>query len=180
MKSPFRKVSRVRTLAGGTTWYLSQDCLLAAKRVMYAVEYRRFYLRDLESIAVWPTSAWMVELIVPGILVGGLAALFWGLGMPSVAGVAAVLDVAWVGLILTLGPTAKARITTSGAVVDMRLVARVRRARKVLDQIDAAVRSARADLNPAVSAGAAQVTPAASAEISVSGAIAAASETNAS
>ena len=62
MKSAFRKISRVGGLTGGTKWYLSEDCLLAAKRMMYAVEYRRFYLRDLESIVVWPTRTWSISL----------------------------------------------------------------------------------------------------------------------
>ncbi|MGA7564661.1 MAG: stage II sporulation protein M [Terriglobales bacterium] len=37
MNSTFRKISGVRSLTGGTKWYLSHDCLLAAKRTMYAV-----------------------------------------------------------------------------------------------------------------------------------------------
>ena len=68
MKSAFRKISRVSSLTGGTKWYLSDDCLLAAKRVMYAVEYRRFYLHDLESIVVWPSRTWVWRLTVPGLL----------------------------------------------------------------------------------------------------------------
>lgn len=150
--------------------------------MMYAVEYRRFYLRDLESITVWPTGSWMMELIIPGTVLGGLAALFWGLDIPGMAGVVAVLDVAWVGWILTLGPTAKARIITSGATVDLRLVARVRHARKVLDQIDAAVRASRADLLEAAAPGeVANASAAVAGENSAGGPIAAAaSETNAS
>jgi hypothetical protein len=41
-----------------------------------------------------------------------------------------------------LGPTAAARIRTTGASVDLPLVARTRRARKVLAKIDAAIRAA--------------------------------------
>ena len=68
MQTAFRKISRVGSLTGGTKWYLSEDCLLAAKRVMYAVEYRRFYLRDLESIVVWPSRTWLLRPIIPGVL----------------------------------------------------------------------------------------------------------------
>ena len=42
-----------------------------------------------------------------------------------------------------MGPTAGSRIRTTGASVDLPLVARTRRARKVLAKIDAAVRAAR-------------------------------------
>ena len=69
MKSAFRKISRVGSLTGGTRWYLSDDCLLAAKRMMYAVEYRRFYLRDLEYIVVWPSRLWLWRLVVPAVLI---------------------------------------------------------------------------------------------------------------
>ncbi|HEX8878993.1 MAG TPA: hypothetical protein VF749_03140, partial [Candidatus Acidoferrum sp.] len=77
MRSVFRKISRVGSLMGATKWYLSEDCLLAAKRVMYTVEYRRFYLRDLESITVWPSRAWLLRPIVPGVLLGALGASLW-------------------------------------------------------------------------------------------------------
>ncbi len=70
MKSAFRKISRVGGLTGGTKWYLSEDCLLAAKRMMYAVEYRRFYLRDLESIVVWPTRTWLWRMALVVVLFG--------------------------------------------------------------------------------------------------------------
>jgi hypothetical protein len=42
-----------------------------------------------------------------------------------------------------MGPTAGSRFRTTGASVDLPLVARTRRARKVLAKIDAAVRAAR-------------------------------------
>jgi hypothetical protein len=64
LKSAFRKISRVGSLTGGTKWYLSEDCLLAAKRTMYAVEYRRFYLRDVESIVVWPNRLWLLRMVI--------------------------------------------------------------------------------------------------------------------
>jgi hypothetical protein len=53
------------------------------------------------------------------------------------------MGLAWAAMELALGPTAKARIRTSGASVDLPLVKRTRRARKVLAKIDAAVRTAR-------------------------------------
>ena len=159
MPNTFRKISRVGSLTGGTKWYLSEDCLLAAKRVMYAVEYRRFYLRDLESIVVWPNRLWLLRLIIPVALFVALGlwlvwlrhwevgALLWRWTDFTAGGIFAGLGLAWALLELALGPTAKARIRTTGATVDLPLMRRTRRARKILSKIDAAVRAARSGVS---------------------------------
>jgi hypothetical protein len=69
-----------------------------------------------------------------------------------------VLGLAWAGVELALGPTAEARISTTGATVDLPLVKRTRRARKLLAKVDAAVRVARGDTieEPAAAVPAAQ------------------------
>jgi len=151
----FRKISRVGSLTGGTKWYLSEDCLLAAKRVMYAVEYRRFYLRDLESIVVWPNRLWLLRPIIPVALFVALGlwrvwvrhwemgALLWRWTDFTAGTIFAGVGLAGALLELALGPTAKARIRTTGATLDLPLVKRTRRARKILSKIDAAVRAAR-------------------------------------
>ena len=143
MKSAFRKISRVGSLTGGTKWYLSEDCLLAAKRMMYAVEYRRFYLRDLESVVVWPSRLWLLRPIIPGVLLGGLGALLWSSVDFTTGAIFGGAGIAWATLELALGPTAGSRIRTTGASVDLPLVKRTRRAHKVLAKIDAAVRATR-------------------------------------
>lgn len=143
MKSAFRKISRVGSLTGGTKWYLSEDCLLAAKRTMYAVEYRRFYLRDLESIVVWPTRVWLWRMVLVLVLFGALGIAFWQWVDSTTGAIIGGVGLAWVLAELALGPTAAARIRTTGVSVDLPLVARARRARKVLGKIDAAIRSAR-------------------------------------
>jgi hypothetical protein len=151
----FRKISRVGSLTGGTKWYLSEDCLLAAKRVMYAVEYRRFYLRDLESIVVWPKRLWPLQPIIPGVLLVAIGvcsvwlrhwqigALLWRWTDFTTGAIFAGAGLAWVLLELALGPTAETRICTTGVTVNLPLVKRTRRARKLLAKIDAAVREAR-------------------------------------
>lgn len=140
--SPFRKISRVRSFLGTTRWYLSEDCLLASKG-NYMLEYRRFYLRDLESIVVWPDRLWPLRPIIPGVLFGGLAVPL-GLWVSSTSGaIFAGIGLAWVALELVLGPTAKSRIRTTGATVELPLVRRTRSARRILAEIDAAVRVAR-------------------------------------
>jgi hypothetical protein len=143
LKSAFRKISRVGSLTGGTKWHLSEDCLLAAKRTMYTVEYRRFYLRDLESIVVWPSRLWLWRLVIPGVLFAALSVAFWQWVDSTVGAIFGGVGLAWAALELALGPTAGSRIRTTGASVDLPLVARMRRARKVLAKIDAAVRAAR-------------------------------------
>ena len=152
MTSGFRKISRVGSLTGGTKWYLSNDCLLAAKRMMYAVEYRRFYLHDLESIVVWPSRLWRWRVVIPAVLLLILGASLWQWVDSTPGAIFSGMGLAWVVLEQLLGPTAASRIRTTGASVDLPLVSRTRRARRVLDQIDAAVRATR-DLNeqPSVS-----------------------------
>jgi hypothetical protein len=143
LRSGFRKISRVGSLTGGTRWYLNDDCLLAAKRTMYAVEYRRFYLRDLESIVVWPSRSWRFRLIIPGVLFAALGASLWQWVNPTSGAIFTGIGLAWVVLELALGPTAVSRVRTTGASIDLPLVKRTRRARKVLAAIDAAVRASR-------------------------------------
>jgi hypothetical protein len=143
LKSAFQKISRVTSIAGATKWYLSNDCLLAAKRTMYVVEYRRFFLRDLEWIMVWPSRGWLSRIIVPALLSIALGASLW-LWANSTAGAIFIgIGLGWVLLEMLLGPTAKSRVRVTGISVDLRLVNRMRHAGKVLAEIDAAVRAAR-------------------------------------
>lgn len=111
---------------------------------MYAVEYRRFYLRDLEYIVVWPSRWWLWRLVIPGVLFLGLGLVFWQWVNQTAGAIIGGLGLAWMAAELALGPAAGSRIRTTGATVDLPLVARTRRARKVLAKIDAAVRAARA------------------------------------
>jgi hypothetical protein len=144
LRSAFRKISRVGNLSGGTKWYLNDDCLLAAKRTMYTVEYRRFYLRDLESIVVWPSRIWLLRPAIPFVLFLAFGALFWQLVDLTTGAIVGSIGLLWAVIELALGPTAEARIRTTGAVVDLPVVKRTRRARRLLATIDEAVRAARA------------------------------------
>lgn len=143
MGSEFRRISRVGSLSGGTKWYLSDDCLLAAKRVTYVVEYQRFYLGDIESIVVWPTRTWFLRPIIPGVLLLGLGALLWHTVNHTAGMICGALGCGWAALELALGPTAVARIQTTGASVTLPLVKRTRSAQKVLSKISAAIQGAR-------------------------------------
>jgi hypothetical protein len=143
LKSAYQKISRVGSMTGGTKWYLSKDCLLAAKRTMYAVEYRRFYLRDLECIVVWPSRSWRFRVMIPGVLFTALGAALWHWANSTYGAIFTGIGLAWVMLELALGPTAGSRVRTTGVSVDLPLVKRTRRARKVLDTIDAALRASR-------------------------------------
>jgi hypothetical protein len=110
---------------------------------MYTVEYRRFYLHDLESIVVWPSRTWLWRAIIPSLLLAGLGGILWHFVNFTASAIAGGAGLAWAALELALGPTAQSRIRTSGATVDVPLVKRARRARKVLAKIDAAVRTGR-------------------------------------
>jgi hypothetical protein len=110
---------------------------------MYSIEYRRFYLHDLESIVVWPSNAWVWRMIVPGVLFALLGYAFWQWVNLTTGAIIGSIGLAWIALELVLGPTAKSRICTSGASVDLPVVQRTRRAHKVLAKIDAAVRAVR-------------------------------------
>lgn len=156
MSNTFRKISRIGRLSGPTKWYLSGDCLLAAKQMMYSVEYRRFYLRDLESIVVWPSRTWLLRPIIPGVFLIGLGSLLWHWVNFTAGAIVGGTGLAWMTLELALGPTAESRIRTMGTSVDLPLVKRTRRAGKVLAKIDAAVRTDRSGVvvrttTPAVS-----------------------------
>jgi hypothetical protein len=148
LKSAFQKISRVRGWAGGAKWYLSDDCLLSAKRMMYTVEYRRFYLRDLESITVWPSRMWKLRVIIPTAILLIIGGLVWALSDATpveitIAAIFGVLGLGWLVRELALGPTASARIHATGATIELPIVRRTRRARKVLARIDEAVRATR-------------------------------------
>jgi hypothetical protein len=118
---------------------------------MYAVEYRRFYLRDLECIVVWPSRSWRLRLVIPGGLFALLGAVLWQSVNSTSGAIFTGIGLAWVLLELALGPTAGSRVHATGVTVDLPVVKRTRRARKVLDAIDAAVRASRdVTLQPAV------------------------------
>jgi hypothetical protein len=143
LRSAFRKISRVPGLTGGTKWYLSEDCLLAAKRMMYAVEYRRFYLSDLEHIVVWRSRLWLWRLIIPAALLAAVGGALWQRVNSTAGAIFGGMALAWLAFELALGPTAGSRIRTTGASVELPLVKRTRRARKVLAKIDAAIHATR-------------------------------------
>jgi len=110
---------------------------------MYAVEYRRFYLRDLECIVVWPSRSWRFRLIIPGVLFTTLGAALWQWTNSTAGAIFTGIGLGWVMLELALGPTAGSRVRATGVSVDLPLVKRTRRAPKVLNTIDAALRASR-------------------------------------
>jgi hypothetical protein len=182
LKTAFRKISRVRSIIGGTRWYLTEDCLVAAKRTLYVVEYRRFYLRDLESILVWPNPRWLWRVLTPAAVFAILGACFYEWVDTTTGFIFFILAGAWVALELALGPTANSTVRTLGASVDLRLVKRARRASKVLAKIDKAVRAARGPIEQAATTTISPPEPALQtrSEAAAAASIAAATPTNAS
>lgn len=91
-------------------------------------------------------------MIIPGVLLGSVGVSLW-VWVNSISGaIFTGVAVAWVALEFALGPTAKSRIHTVGATVDLPLVKRIRRAQNVLATIDAAVRDARVVEQPSAAA----------------------------
>ena len=182
MKTAFRKISRVRSIIGGTRWYLTEDCLLAAKRTLYVMEYRRFYLRDLESIVVWPNPRRLWRVLTPAAVIAILGGCFYEWVDTTTGFIFFILAAAWATLEVALGPTANSTVRTLGASVDLRLVKRIRRASKVLARIDAAVRAARGSTpqTPATTISSPEPALQTRSEAAAAASIAAATPTNAS
>ena len=82
---------------------------------MYAVEYRRFYLRDLESIVVWPSRSWLLRPIIPGVLLLALGALLWQSVNFTAGAISGGVGLAWAALELALGPTAQVAHSHDGS-----------------------------------------------------------------
>jgi len=72
-----------------------------------------------------------------------LGVVFWQWVNSTAGAILGGVGLAWVAKELALGPAAGSRIRTTGATVDLPLVARTRRSLEVLAKIDAAVRAAR-------------------------------------
>ncbi len=90
-----------------------------------------------------PVARGGTRLIIPAVLFAVLGACFWQWVNSTSGAIFGSIGLAWVALELALGPTARSRIRTTGVTVDLPLVQRTRRARKVLARIDAAVRASR-------------------------------------
>ncbi|MGH9567189.1 MAG: hypothetical protein ACRD4I_14480, partial [Candidatus Angelobacter sp.] len=93
---------------------------------------------------IWPSQAWLSRIIVPSLLSVALGMFLWLWANSTTAGAIFIgAGLAWVLLELLLGPTARSRVRVTGISVDLPLVKRMRRAGKVLAEIDQAVRAAR-------------------------------------
>jgi hypothetical protein len=99
---------------------------------------------------------WKLRVILPTAILLAIGAPVWAFSDDTaveitIAASFVVLGLCWLAREFALGPTAYARIRTTGATVELPLVRRTRRARKVLARIDDAVRAARAAQQPATS-----------------------------
>jgi hypothetical protein len=156
---------------------------MAAKRFMYSVEYRRFYLRDLESVVIWPNRLWWCRLTIPAVLLAALGVVMWKWVNFTFGFIFIILCLAWLTLEVALGPTAKSRLRITGTTIDLSLVMRTRRADDVLAKIDTALRATRAKEQPAAPAAVAESVESsveATSEGSSTPSVAVATQTNAS
>jgi hypothetical protein len=91
-------------------------------------------------------------MAVPVVLFAALSVTFWQWVNSTAGAIFGGVGLAWVAVELALGPTVGSRIRTTGASVDLPIVARARRAHTVLAKIDVAIRAAHGVLEPPTAA----------------------------
>ena len=130
-----RFLGHVVRLTHSWRWYLAEDHLLLADRGFYTVTYTRFYLDELQTLAVWPTRGRRTRCLLLGLLSAVLAILFWVTGLHRVIFLLAALALAVAALEWIRGPLAQAEIRTPGQArrlaLSSRLPASLRAARAI-------------------------------------------------
>ena len=100
-------------------------------------------LKRIGGPSVSPDGKW--------VLFAAVGSCFWYWVNSTSGAIFISIGVVWALLELALGPTAASRVRITGVSVDLPLVKRTRRAGKVLEAIDAAVRASRdVTMQPAV------------------------------
>jgi len=137
--NPYKRFPNSRTFPAKDSLWLAQDHMLYVVLWFISEEYKRFYFKDIQAITIHRTPTWK-RLNILFILLGGgafLAALVSRDGFDMfffiVAGV--VFTVFLIHLIQ--GPTCKCHIRTAVQTVKLTPLKRVRKAKKVVDQLTA-------------------------------------------
>lgn len=152
-----RLPGRAAGLASYTTLYVGPDHLLLVSSTGYNETYKRFYFRDIEGLTVARTSGGTTTSIVAASLAGLslLLTIFFSLPGGDIAGtitfgvVTAILSGVLAGN-LVLGPTCRCRIHTAVQTEKLPSLNRVRRALRVLRQIQPLIESAQASIASAL------------------------------
>lgn len=142
---PYKRLpGRSRRLFNAATLWESEDHLLLVQSQVITENYRRFFFRDIQAIAICQTKAGPVISFVFGLLAvaSGVAALFTG-----GSGAIALSIVAGVFLLLTVinilrGPTCRCLLRTAVQAQELSSLHRLRTARRVLRRIQPKIQSA--------------------------------------
>ena len=133
-----RLPGRRRGITGGSSLWMGSDHILLVRSSWFREEYKRFYLRDIQSIVVARCPRFNVSLL--GLIVA-LIWLFPGVGMviaPTSASVAwglggVAVAAAWVGI--SLGASCRTRLYTAVSHDDLPSLYRTWSARRFLNRL---------------------------------------------
>jgi hypothetical protein len=134
--------------------WLGTDHLLYLARKQYSENYKRFYLKDIQALAISRTTRGRTENIIAGILAGvsGLTGLviFFATGrtgpmMPFL--IFSLILIIWIGINALFGPTCVSRIYTDVQVEDLPTLRRLRSARKTAAILKSAIDAAQGTLS---------------------------------
>lgn len=120
------------------------DHLLMVESHLVSESYKRFYYKDIQAVAICQTQTGFVT----GILTGALAVIMGGSAfftptiLSYVLGTMAVLFLIIGGIILLQGPTCRCVLRTAVQTQDLPSLGQVRKARKVLLQLQPKIEAA--------------------------------------
>jgi hypothetical protein len=139
----------VFTTSRSSLW-LGKDHLLVIETTGYTETYKRFYFRDLHGVFLWTTSQWKIVALILAVLGGvfGVPALLAEEPIAAwIFGALSVLCLLGMTLDLMLGPTCRCRFRSAVQTEEMPSLNRLRRARKVLDQVRPLITAAQGALS---------------------------------
>lgn len=135
LSPPYRKIpGRGLTMLSHVWLYDAPEYMLLVTRTVWVENYRRFFYRDVQSLSLAPTRAFVTLNIIEGVFfVLGLSLLAGeGLGLRITAiTLVSVFGLAWLGN-LVLGPTCEVWIQTPSGRQRLRALSRIRTARKAI------------------------------------------------
>jgi hypothetical protein len=137
-KSIYRRLGgQGATLTYYARLYLGPDHLLQAASTGYSETYKRFYFRDIQAIIIRKTNLWLFWMMAWLLL----ALAFAIVALQTIAETAvifwAITGVLLLGPLinLTLGPTCVCQVRTAVQTEKLPSLKRLRKARKILDQL---------------------------------------------
>jgi len=153
-KKEYRRLTRLRWRGGKSLdgffsyagLWLGSDHLLSIRSNRFSEEYKRFYFRDIQTIAVVKTTRreiWNVALLILLLIAGAFS-----FSRPAGSGVFA----AFFGLLILmnnlLGPSCTVYLRTAVQMEELRSLKRLRRARRMLARIRPLIAATQGELAP--------------------------------